>query len=591
MKIQHLSVSLRAFLLIPLVAAGLVLGVVTAVNLGHERLTEQRETELASLLDVATSMVAGYQRAVDDGRMTRAEAQADAIARLKTVRYRGSEYLFIIDNDVRMVMHPNRPELDGTSVRDMKDPNGVALFVEMVDIVRKSGSGIVHYAWPRTGSSEPVDKMSMVKAVPGWGWIIGTGVYVDDLAAQYRQALTQTLLLAAAFVAALSAVIWLVVRSIVRPLTSIKTSIVGLSRGDLAVDVPAARRHDELGDLGRAALVLRDNLQAAEALRAENEAARQQNERREREHAEQQRRQEEAAREREAQMRQAAEAERRAQMHALANQFEAAVGAMVTTVQQLAQEMLGLATTLGDNVHESSRRTATVASASEEAAASVQSVATAAEELEASIREISRQMQVSATAAGEAVAQAEHSNQEVEALSNVAGRIDEIVGMIQAIAEQTNLLALNATIEAARAGEAGKGFAVVASEVKSLATQTANATVEITGQVEAIKARVGSSIASIQAIAGTIAQFDKITTTVAAAVEQQGAATAEIASSAQQVSAGTTLVSSNIVGVNEIVETSRTVAETVRSSAASVMQRADDLQSAVSAFIAEVRAA
>ena len=190
-----------------------------------------------------------------------------------------------------------------------------------------------------------------------------------------------------------------------------------------------------------------------------------------------------------------------------------------------------------------------VAAASEEASTNVQSVASATEELSSSITEISRQVQESARMASEAVGQARTTTDRVSELSKAATRIGDVVELINTIAGQTNLLALNATIEAARAGEAGRGFAVVASEVKALAEQTAKATGEIGQQISGIQAATQESVGAIKEISDTIEKLSEISSTIAAAVEEQGAATQEISRNVQQAAQGTQQVSSNITDV------------------------------------------
>src|SRR5207253_7822042 len=134
----------------------------------------------------------------------------------------------------------------------------------------------------------------------------------------------------------------------------------------------------------------------------------------------------------------------------------------------------------------------------------------------------------------------------INELSQAAGRIGDVVKLITAIAEQTNLLALNATIEAARAGEAGRGFAVVASEVKQLASQTAKATEEISAQIAGMQTATQDSVAAIKEIGGTIGRISDIASTIAAAVEEQGAATNEIARNVGEASKGTAQVATSI---------------------------------------------
>jgi methyl-accepting chemotaxis protein len=167
-----------------------------------------------------------------------------------------------------------------------------------------------------------------------------------------------------------------------------------------------------------------------------------------------------------------------------------------------------------------------------------------------SVNEISRQVQESSNIAGEAVRQAAKTDPRISELSAAAQRIGDVVKLITAIADQTNLLALNATIEAVRAGEASRGFAVVAQEVKALAAQTAKATEEISTQVDGMQAATQESVASIKEIGGIINRVSEIAGAIAAAVEQQGAPTQEISRNIRQAAAGTTQVAANITDVS-----------------------------------------
>ena len=235
----------------------------------------------------------------------------------------------------------------------------------------------------------------------------------------------------------------------------------------------------------------------------------------------------------------------------LADGFEGAVGEIIETVSSAATELEASAGTLTSTANRAQELTTMVAAASEEASTNVQSVASATEEMASSVNEISRQVQESARMANEAVDQARKTNDRVGELSKAAARIGDVVELINTIAGQTNLLALNATIEAARAGEAGRGFAVVASEVKALAEQTAKATGEIGQQISGIQAATHESVNAIKEISGTIERLSEISSTIAAAVEEQGAATQEISRNVQQAAQGTQQVSSHITDVQQ----------------------------------------
>jgi methyl-accepting chemotaxis protein len=208
-----------------------------------------------------------------------------------------------------------------------------------------------------------------------------------------------------------------------------------------------------------------------------------------------------------------------------------------------------------------------------------------------SVNEISRQVSESSKIAGEAVQQAIKTDARINELSKAAGRIGDVVKLITAIAEQTNLLALNATIEAARAGEAGRGFAVVASEVKALASQTAKATEEIGTQIAGMQTATQDSVAAIQEIGGTIRRISEIATTIAATVEQQGAATGEIARNVQQAARGTAQVAESITKVNRGASETGSASTQVLASAQSLSKESHHLKTEVDKFLNTVRAA
>jgi aerotaxis receptor len=348
------------------------------------------------------------------------------------------------------------------------------------------------------------------------------------------------------------------IRSVLRPLNVLNDVMLNITGGKLDNRIPVAR-DDELGEALR-------NMQTVQAIVRFNT-------------------EEVKAVEQQAAVR------RRADMARLANEFENAVGGIIETVSTAADELESSASTLSSTASRSQQQATAVAVASEEASTNVQSVASATEELTSSVNEISRQVQESARIANGAVAQARTTNERVTELSKAAARIGDVVELINTIAGQTNLLALNATIEAARAGEAGRGFAVVASEVKALAEQTAKATGEIGQQISSIQAATGDSVTAIQDICTTIANLSEISSTIAAAVEEQGAATQEISRNIQQASRGTEEVSSNIVDVQRGASETGSASTQVLSAAQSLSNESARLKSEVGKFLGMVRAA
>jgi len=360
----------------------------------------------------------------------------------------------------------------------------------------------------------------------------------------------------------LAVALWIGIKGLSQPIGRLKSVMEALARNDLRVDVPGIERRDELGEMARTVEVFKTNGLEVERMKEEQQAA-------EKRIAEQ----------------------RKADMIKMADDFEGAVGEIVETVSSASTELEASAGTLTKTAERAQQVTTTVAAASEEASANVQSVASATEEMASSVTEISRQVQESARMANDAVGQARSTTERVSELSKAASRIGDVVELINTIAGQTNLLALNATIEAARAGEAGRGFAVVASEVKALAEQTAKATGEIGQQITGIQAATQDSVNAIKEISVTIEKLSEISSTIAAAVEEQGAATQEISRNVQQAAQGTQQVSSNITDVQRGASEAGSASSQVLSAAQSLSSDSNRLKLEVGKFLNSVRAA
>ncbi len=519
-------------------------------------LRQQKQIELQHLGELALGIVKEEHALAQKGDIAVADAQKRALARIAALRYGNNDYFWVNDMQPRMVMHPIKPEMNGNDISTYKDPNGKALFVDFVDVVRKDGAGFVPYEWPKPGFDQPQPKLSYVVGFAPWGWVIGTGVYIDDLSAQ-TWASTQRSLIAAGLVLLITLVVsMLVARGITRPLQRMTVAMNDLAGGKLDVEVPGIGRHDEIGEMAEAVEVFKSNAVARLALEAEQKEA--------------------EAR---------AVARRKADMHKLADDFEGAVGEIIETVSSASTELEASAGTLSSTAERAQELATMVAAASEEASTNVQSVASATEEMASSVNEISRQVQELARMANEAVDQARKTNDRVGELSKAAARIGDVVELINTIAGQTNLLALNATIEAARAGEAGRGFAVVASEVKALAEQTAKATGEIGQQITGIQAATQESVNAIKEISGTIEKLSEISSTIAAAVEEQGAATQEISRNVQQAAHGTQQVSSNITDVQRGAGETGSASSQVLSAAQSLSGDSNRLKLEVGKFL------
>ncbi len=397
----------------------------------------------------------------------------------------------------------------------------------------------------------------------GQSWAIVAEKSVEETLSAVTNMRDQMFMWSLATIAVATVIALLFSRSITGPLTTLVGALNAIASGDLGAEIKAASRKDEIGDIGRAVLQIRQN--AAE-----------ENERRAAEESEEAQRQ----------------AEQRQEMLAsLAGDFEATVGTVVDRVAQSAGKLRESANNMRSMTDSAGETSANAATMSEETLAEVESIAAASDQLSSSIQEISTLIERSSGVAAEATKRAETTNETVKSLAEAANRIGEVVTLISDIADQTNLLALNATIEAARAGEAGKGFAVVASEVKDLAAQTGKATGEIQQQIDAIRGATDDAVGAIGDIQKTIDDITQSVSEVAAAVTEQSYATQGIAENTQRAAGGTSKVTEDIRNVSSLSNDTNMAAQNFSEEAADMANQADELDREVRSFLSQVRSA
>lgn len=279
---------------------------------------------------------------------------------------------------------------------------------------------------------------------------------------------------------------------------------------------------------------------------------------------------------------------RRARIEEAIAWFRQSVEGVLKTVADGVMAMQSTASVLAATSRETAAQTVGAVRTSNEAFGGAQIAATAADELSKSIGEINRQLTRASEVVVAAATEAQATNQEIAGLAQAARKIDDVVKLIQSVAGQTNLLALNATIEAARAGPAGKGFSVVASEVKALAVQTAKATDDIASQIAAVQSSTRSAVGAIGTVAGKMQEIRQFTSAIATSVEQQNAATQEISGSVAAAASGTKSVVAVLGRVSDAIANMHDSADTVLAASQAVERAADSLRDSVDGFLRKV---
>jgi methyl-accepting chemotaxis protein len=541
-----------------------VLGIAAVAGVGLSalwtNLLEDRKAKLQDVVLLARQALDLNYQASRQAGLSEAETMERSKALLRVFRFGKDDYFYATDSHGVALANPN-PKVEGKNLWDTADSDGVYFVRKQVELIA-TGGGFTTYRFPRAAGGEALPKISYVVEFKPYGWVVGGGIYLDDVNEIFWAQARQMGMLVGVALLLVAGLFLLVGRSIVNPINAMTAAMRRIAEGETSTAIPALERGDEVGAMAKSVQVFKDNMIEATRLRGEQDVLKAQ-----------------------------ADAERKHLLTRMADEFEHGVRASLDTLTGAATEMQSTSKSMSATAGEASQQATTVAAVAEQASANVQTVAAATEELSSSVSEIGRQVTQSTEIAGQAVAEANRTNVTVQGLSAAAQKIGDVVKLISDIASQTNLLALNATIEAARAGEAGRGFAVVANEVKSLASQTAKATDEISAQVGAMQDATTEAVQAIESIGRTIGAINEITSAISLAVDQQGSATQEIARNVQEAAQGTGQVSGNIATVNQAADKTGSAASKVLHSAEQLSGQAAKLRADVDRFLSNIRAA
>ena len=445
MWLRKFSLIQRLGIIAALITLLFVLLTALVLNRHYEALKQKSYDENQHLVEVVHTLLGSFAKRED---VDEATAKQLALEAVKALRYDGNNYFWIQDETPAMVMHPMKPALDGKDLRTFKDGNGKAFFIEMAQKVIAKGEGFVDYVWPLPGEEAPTDKISYVKAFKPWGWTVGSGIYLTNLEEEYAHLRNVIVVFCVVSVVLVILLIYVIGGSIVKPVQEVSERMKDISQGegDLTRSLPETGQ-DEVTRLARYFNEYTEKMRQSLLGIREN-------------------------------------------INSLTQQAE--------LVETSSKNSNAQAQTQKENMLQ-------VAAAMEEMTTQINEVSNNADSAEKGTSSARSNVQHGASVVDSTVQDIRSLTSDIESVSNVvtelAAQTDSIgavLDVIRGIAEQTNLLALNAAIEAARAGEQGRGFAVVADEVRTLASRTGQSTDEIQAMIEKLQSNAKNAVDAVK---------------------------------------------------------------------------------------------
>ena len=539
--LRAIGIKSRMVLVVIVTVLSIIALVSFSLNKTYAMQVQEKRIKTQHLVQTAVALVQHEYQMFKSGQHTEADAKAAAIKSLESLRYGDNDYFWINDMRAVVVMHPIKPELNGKDLSKLQDPNGKRLFQSFVDTVKATNQGNENYLWPKPGFDEPVEKISYVSGFKPWGWVIGTGVYIDDVEAAFWEAASSQLSIAALGLAITIAVLFLISNSIIGPMDSTNRAMQNISHGDgdltLRLD---ASGNDEMSQLARSFNLFVDQIQS------------------------------------------------------VIREVDSSTGRVASAAEQLTH-----ATNQSSQViHRQTSETDQVAIAVNEMAATIHEVAQNAVQAANTTHKAYIQTNNGKSNINETTETIASLSTEIGCATDVIKQLDaqantiaSVLDVIGEIAEQTNLLALNAAIEAARAGEQGRGFAVVADEVRTLASRTQASTHEIESMIEALQAGAKQAVTvmetSVYNTQMTMEKADLTQTTletIAQGMTQVNDMINQIASAAEQQSSVAEQISASVVSIVDLSSDSTQAAEQTSQASVELNNLAGELKHLIHRF-------